>query len=129
MRRPSHCERPGLRSTAAVAQSGGDLHGDHVDGEQLLDGLRPTLSAESSEFFDGVRSGAYNGHLEANTAVRLAGQFRFAVGISALDAYQVEFGKVGTPGVVLEDLSAALTAAPSRSSPARSMRSSTRPRP
>ena len=95
----------------AVAQSGGDLHDDNVDGEQLLDGLRSALSVESSEFFDGIRSGAYNGHLEASTAVRLAGQFRFAVGTSALDSYQVEFGKVGTPGVVLEDLSAGLTSA------------------
>lgn len=95
----------------AVAGSGGDLHGDHVDGEQLLGGLRPVLAQQASVFLDGLRSGAYNGHLEANTAVRLAGQFRYAVGVSPLDAYQVEFGKVGTPGVVLEDLSAGLTSA------------------
>jgi glucosamine--fructose-6-phosphate aminotransferase (isomerizing) len=96
---------------AAVAGSGGDLHGEHVDGEQLLGGLRPTLSQQAGRFLDGVRAGAYNGHLEANTAVRLAGQFRYATGIGGLDTYQVEFGKVGTPGVVLEDLSAGLTAA------------------
>jgi glucosamine--fructose-6-phosphate aminotransferase (isomerizing) len=95
----------------AAAGSGGDLHGDHVDGEQLLAGLRPELVQQASVFLDGVRAGAYNGHLEANTAVRLAGQFRYATGISPLDAYQVEFGRVGTPGVVLEDLSAGLTAA------------------
>jgi glucosamine--fructose-6-phosphate aminotransferase (isomerizing) len=95
----------------AVAGSGGDLHGDHVDGEQLLEGLRPVLAQQASVFLDGLRSGAYNGHLEANTAVRLAGQFRFAVGTSPIDAYQVEFGKAGTPGVVLDDLSAGLTAA------------------
>jgi glucosamine--fructose-6-phosphate aminotransferase (isomerizing) len=95
----------------AVAGSGGDLHGEHVDGEELLSGLRPALSRQSSAFLDGLRAGAYNGHLEANTAVRLTGQFRYAVGISPLDAYQVEFGRVGTPGVVLEDLSAGLTSA------------------
>ena len=95
----------------AVAGSGGDLHGDHVDGEQLLEGLRPELTQHASVFLDGLRAGAYNGHLEANTAVRLAGQFRFAVGVSPIDAYQVEFGKAGTPGVVLDDLSAGLTAA------------------
>ncbi|MFM7069794.1 MAG: glucosamine-6-phosphate synthase, partial [Actinomycetes bacterium] len=32
-------------------------------------------------------------------------------GASQLDGYQAEFGKVGTPGVVLEDTAAALTAA------------------
>jgi glucosamine--fructose-6-phosphate aminotransferase (isomerizing) len=69
----------------AVAGSGGDLHGEHVDGEELLSGLRPALSRQSSAFLDGLRAGAYNGHLEANTAVRLTGQFRYAVGISPLD--------------------------------------------
>ena len=39
----------------------------------------------------------YNGHLEASTAVRLASLLRYALGISPLDAYQVEYGKVGTP--------------------------------
>ena len=43
--------------------------------------------------------------------MRLAGQFRYALGTSPLDGYQLEFGKVGTPGVVLEDLTAGLTAA------------------
>jgi glucosamine--fructose-6-phosphate aminotransferase (isomerizing) len=43
--------------------------------------------------------------------VRLAGQLRYLAGVSALDGYQVEFGKVGTPGVLLDDLSAGLTAA------------------
>ena len=43
--------------------------------------------------------------------MRLAGHFRYALGISPLDGYQLEFGKVGTPGVVLEDLVSGLTAA------------------
>jgi glucosamine--fructose-6-phosphate aminotransferase (isomerizing) len=95
----------------AAAGTGGDLHGEHVDGEHLLRELRPVLSHTAATYLDGLRSGALNGHLEANTAVRLAGHFRYAVGISPLDGYQLEFGKVGTPGVVLEDLEAGLTAA------------------
>lgn len=95
----------------AVAGTGGDLHGDHVDGEQLLSALRPSLATRAATYLDGLRSGAYNGHLEANTAVRLAGQFRYVTGTTGLDGYQGEFGKVGTPGVVLEDLSAGLSAA------------------
>jgi len=95
----------------ASAQIGGDFHGEQVDGEDLLRGLRTELTTQSATYMDGLRSGAYNGHLEANTAVRLAGQLRFATGVSPLDSYQLEFGRVGTPGVVLEDLSAGLTSA------------------
>jgi glutamine---fructose-6-phosphate transaminase (isomerizing) len=79
--------------------------------DALLRRIRPALASPSASFLDGLRSGAYNGHLEAGTAVRLAGHLRYALGISALDGYQVEFGKVGTPGVVLEDLETGLTAA------------------
>jgi glucosamine--fructose-6-phosphate aminotransferase (isomerizing) len=94
----------------AVAGAGGDLHGARA-GEGLLRRLRPAIAGPAGVYLDGLRSGAYNGHLEAGTAVRLAGQFRYALGISPIDGYQIEFGKVGTPGVVLEDLSAGLTAA------------------
>ncbi len=93
----------------AVAASGGDVHRAR-GGEGLLRSLRPAISGPAGAYLDGVRSGAYNGHLEAATAVRLAGHFRYATGISPLDGYQLEFGKVGTPGVVLEDLLAGLTA-------------------
>ena len=80
-------------------------------GERLLRRLRSAVAPQAATFLDGLRSGAYNGHLEAGTAVRLAGNFRYALGTSPLDGYQLEFGKVGTPGVVLEDLEAGLTAA------------------
>ena len=95
----------------AVIDNGGDVPADRATGEALLRRLRSTLSNHATMYFDGLRSGAYNGHLEANTAVRLAGQFRYAAGLSPLDTYQLEFGKVGTPGVVLEDLIAGLTSA------------------
>src|SRR4029079_19082664 len=95
----------------AITDRGGDPLNDRASGESLLRRLRPPLATHSPTFFDGVRSGAFNGHLETNTAVRLAGQFRYATGISPLDAYQLEFGKVGTPGVVLEHLMSGLSAA------------------
>ena len=69
------------------------------------------LEPFAAKFFDGLRSGSYNGHLEAGTATRLAALLRFANGHVSLDSYQSEFGKVGTPGVVVEDLAAALTSA------------------
>lgn len=79
-----------------------------ADVERLLSDLAPALEPLAGQFFDGLRSGDYDGHLEASTAVRVASMFRYALGITPLDLYQVENGKVGTPSVVLEDLTAAL---------------------
>jgi glucosamine--fructose-6-phosphate aminotransferase (isomerizing) len=81
------------------------------DSDDLLARLGPALEAPAARFFDGLRSSDYDGHLEASTAVRLAAQFRYALGIFPLEAYQVEHGKVGTPSVVIEDLTASLTRA------------------
>ncbi|MEQ8842423.1 MAG: SIS domain-containing protein [Acidimicrobiales bacterium] len=80
-----------------------------VDGEAALSALQPVLERTASTFFDGLRSGAYNGHLEAGTAVKIASLLRFALRSAPLEAYQIEYGKVGTPAVVLDDLAAALT--------------------
>ena len=89
-----------------------DAVGEHApeDGDQLLRSLRPALAAAAGPFFDGLRSTAYDGNLDASTAVRLASSFRYALGIAPLDAYQTELGRIGTPAVVVEDLTAALTA-------------------
>ena len=38
------------------------------------------LTHAAQRFFDGLRSGRYDGHLEASTAVRLASSFRYAIG-------------------------------------------------
>jgi len=75
----------------------------------LLERLAPAVQAPAARFFDGLRAGDYNGHLEASTAVRLASMLRFALRIVALEGYQVEHGKVGTPSTVVEDLTVALT--------------------
>ena len=42
----------------------------------------PTLESAGARFFDGLRTGAYDGHLEASTAVRLSSLFRYALGIT-----------------------------------------------
>ena len=85
--------------------------GARGDGEAMLGALRPTLQPLAARWFDGLRAGDYDGHLEASSAVRLASLWRYALGIAPLEAYQVEHGKVGTPAVVLEDLVAALSTA------------------
>ncbi len=69
------------------------------------------LEPLAARFFDGLRAGDYNGALEAGTAVQLASLLRYAIGVVPLDAYQIDFGKVGTPSTVVEDLTAALTKA------------------
>ena len=78
-------------------------------GDDVLVSLEHAIERPAAQFFDGVRSGYYDGHLEAGTAVRMASLLRYATGIVPLDAYQVEHGKVGTPSTVVEDLTAALT--------------------
>jgi glucosamine--fructose-6-phosphate aminotransferase (isomerizing) len=81
-----------------------------TDGDPLV-ALRPDLEPLATRFFASLQEGDYDGCLEARTAVRLASVLRYALGIVPLDAYQVEFGRVGTPSVVVEDLTAALTKA------------------
>lgn len=84
-------------------------HGEHSNSQQLLDELQPVLHQAAMQFADLLRSGDLNGHLEASTAVRLSGQFRYGAGISHLDQYQLEFGRVGTPDVVVEGVVSALS--------------------
>ncbi len=69
------------------------------------------LEPLSARFFETLRMGTYNGQLEASTATKLASLMRFATGATRFESYQIEFGKVGTPGVIVEDLAAALTLA------------------
>jgi glutamine---fructose-6-phosphate transaminase (isomerizing) len=82
-----------------------------VTGNGWFERFGRDLEPHGERFFASLRSGSYNGQLEASTATRLAALLRFARGQVPLDAYQVEFGKVGTPGVVVEDLASALTRA------------------
>ena len=97
-----------IRSTIESEVAGA---GPEVDPAAVLAAVRTQVATATAGFHDSLRTGELNGHLEASTAVRLAGQLRYLAGVSALDGYQVEFGKVGTPGVLLDDLSAGLTAA------------------
>ncbi len=79
-------------------------------GDRWFDRFSAELEPRATRFFSALREGRFNGQLEASTAVRLASLLRFAGQTIPLEAYQTEFGKVGTPGVVVEDLAAALTA-------------------
>ena len=80
----------------------------------LLDALAPELEVPAARFFDGLRAGGYDGHLEASTAVRLASLLRYATG--------------GDAARLRTSSSSARSARPARSSrtsPPRSPRAST----
>jgi glucosamine--fructose-6-phosphate aminotransferase (isomerizing) len=80
-------------------------------GDDPLGALASALEPCAARFFDELRTRNYDGSLEAATAVRVASVLRYATGLQQLDTYQIEFGKVGTPSTVVEDLNAALTKA------------------
>ena len=86
------------------------LSGDpNITSQELLESIAEPLQSITKAFFDGLRSGFYNGSLEASTATRISTLYRYALGTIPLDSYQIDTGKVGTPATLLEDLNAALT--------------------
>jgi glutamine---fructose-6-phosphate transaminase (isomerizing) len=99
--------RPLREAREAVELSITNTHSD----DELLADLRGRLRPVNQRFQDGLRSGVYDGNLEASTAVRLISLLRDATSLNALDAYQETQGKVGTPDVLVDDLTTALTRA------------------
>ena len=95
---------------AEVASSAADNDAG-IDSQNMLASLRTQFTPAAQQFFQDLRQGRYNGCLEAGTAAEMASMYRYALGIAPLDAYQLERGRVGTPAVVLEDLTAMLTVA------------------
>jgi len=84
---------------------------DGLAGEALFGRVHEEVSDPARRFFDALRRGDLDGHLEASSATRLSSHLRYGLGVIGLDSYQIEFGKVGTPGVVIDDLRASLTEA------------------
>ncbi|WP_419924604.1 SIS domain-containing protein [Candidatus Poriferisocius sp.] len=100
-----------LRETRAAIEAEVAASDADIDSQEMLAKLRPQFAPAAQRFFQDLRHGRYNGCLEAGTAAELASMYRYAMGIAPLDAYQLERGRVGTPAVVLEDLTAMLTVA------------------
>ena len=104
--------RPLRKAHAAIEQEAQRRQSTAVEPGEAADGtLLEDLRVAASAFSDELRSGRLNGNLEASTAVRLSMHFRFALGDVPLESYQLEFGRVGTPALVLDDLAASLTVA------------------
>ena len=104
--RPARCARPAPPSRRRSRPGAGRA------GDDLLDRLRPALEAAGRPVLRrpaqrrlrrpprGEHRGAAGRRCSATPSASLP-----------LEAYQVEYGKVGTPSVVIEDLTAALTRA------------------
>ncbi len=79
--------------------------------EAILSSVKSRISALAGRYRDTLRSGYYDGHLEASTAVRLSGLYRDLLADQPVEEYQRSTGKVGTPAALVEDLVTALTGA------------------
>lgn len=89
---------------------------DHVverggDGDNALLRVEREIVTTANGFFAALRTGQYNGNLEASTAVQVVSLLRIVTGPQPLQAYQRETGKVASPASLLEDLINALTRA------------------
>ncbi len=82
-----------------------------TEGDDVLRTVQTQIGVHTEKFLDGLRADQYNGHLEASTAVRLVGLLRDLGSDLPLEAYQRATGKIATPGVIIDDLTAALTRA------------------
>jgi glucosamine--fructose-6-phosphate aminotransferase (isomerizing) len=82
-----------------------------ADADDIVRQVRAGVGPNADRFFDGLRTGLYDGHLEASTAVRLVGLLRDLASDSPLEAYQRATGSIATPGLLIDDLTAALTRA------------------
>ncbi len=103
--------RAGLRAVVARAAENGERHGPlgPAPADAALEELAEALGEPARRFLAGVASGAYDGHLEASTALRLASLLRYGTGLAPLDAYELEHGSPASPALLLDELSAALT--------------------
>ena len=80
------------------------------DPDDHLDRLAQRLEVPASNFFTGFRAGEYDGHLSPSAGARLSSLLRYGLGHIGLESYELEHGRSGTPAVLVEDLTAALTA-------------------
>lgn len=87
------------------------LVGEQISGDEVLVRLRTELRPSVDRFSDELRSGRYDGHLEASTATQLSGLVRDVLSERPVEQYQRQSGKVGSPAALIDDLVAALTRA------------------
>ncbi len=97
-----------LREAREVVEQ---LAGLDLTADEALARIATAMPPHASSFFDGVRSGRYDGHLEASTAVSLSSMFGHVLSDRPVHAYQFVSGKVGSPVALIDDFVATLTKA------------------
>jgi glucosamine--fructose-6-phosphate aminotransferase (isomerizing) len=95
----------------ALSAIEGLADGSWASTDAMLRALAPSLETSATQFFARLRGGAYNGNLEASTAVRVASLLRYATGVLPVEGYELEYQRVGTPEAIVADLAEALTTA------------------
>ena len=78
--------------------------GDFPAAAELLKRLAPELRIHSEAFESLLRSGQYDGHLPPSLAVKVSSLFKYAMGVLPPSCYEMEFGRLGAPADVLENL-------------------------
>jgi glucosamine--fructose-6-phosphate aminotransferase (isomerizing) len=81
------------------------------NGDDVLEAVRQGIGQHAERYGEALRSGLYNGHLEASTAVQLSALLADLRDDLPLEAYHRATGKVASPGVMIDDLTASLTKA------------------
>jgi glucosamine--fructose-6-phosphate aminotransferase (isomerizing) len=82
-----------------------------LSGDELLEAVAAAMPKPAAAFHDGLRSGLYDGHLEASTAVKLSRILDDVLADRPVEGYHRRTGKVGTPAALIDDLVAALSGA------------------
>ena len=77
----------------------------------VLETLAPHLQPHWITFRKDLLLGRYDGTLEARTAARLTSLCNYALSLTPLDSFAVEFGEPGAPGAVVDRLTEELTTA------------------
>ena len=85
--------------------------GEDLPQADVFAALAPGLRPEWKRFRDELLQGRYDGTLEASTAVRLSALCGYALELTPLESYTLEFGEPGAPGAVVDRLTEELTAA------------------
>jgi glucosamine--fructose-6-phosphate aminotransferase (isomerizing) len=87
----------------------------HRSADEVLREVRVGIRLPWERFGESLRSGQFDGHLEASTALRVASMLRIlaleSTPAAAVERFQAETGKIGTPAAVLDDLTESLTRA------------------
>ncbi len=97
-----------LSADGTVGRPNGDRDGL---GDDLADRLARRVRPGERAYHEALRAGTLNGSLEAGTAAELSSVLRYATGTVPLEFYELDHGRVGTPGAVVEDLLEALSRA------------------